>query len=86
MAIPCPTTIGEIIWYVVLVVIGLAIAELRWAIHKLITKLEELPEKYTTKKEMDEWKQGRDGPTGLWAVINKHSHRGVEGEGEVIRK
>lgn len=83
MAISCPTTITEIIWYALVVIVGAVFFELRWAIHKLITKIEELPEKYTTKEYMNKWEKGR-GP--LWDAINHHSHKGIEGTGEVIKK
>jgi hypothetical protein len=32
------------------------------------------------------WKLGREGPGGLWDEINHHSHKGIEGPGEVIKK
>ncbi len=86
MAIPCPTTIAEIVWYFLVIIVGVVFCELRWAIHKIIAKFEELPDKYETKKEMEDWKKGRDGPGGLWESFNKHSHVGIEGKGEVIKK
>ena len=83
MAVPCPTTISEVIWYALLGVAILAFGELRWTIHRFINRVEEMPEKYVTQKSMDEWKEGRDP---IWKAFNKHSHKGIEGEGEVIRK
>lgn len=74
MNIPCPTTIAEVIWYFLVVVVAAAFVELRWTIHKMITKLDELPEKYVTQKYMDKWEEGRDGPGGLWEALNKHGH------------
>ena len=50
MAIPCPTTFTEVLWYLLVIVVGGIVVELRWAIHKLIGKLEELPEKYVTQE------------------------------------
>ena len=85
MNVPCPTTIGEIIWYVLLGIVALVFAELRWAIHRFMNKIDEIPDKYVTKDYMDKWEVGRDGPGGLWHVVNTHSHKGIEGKGEVIR-
>ena len=37
-------------------------------------------------KVFSPWKIGRDGPEGLWDVINHHSHQGIDGDGKVVRK
>lgn len=83
MTLPCPTTITEIIWYLLVAIVIVSFAELRWTIHKMITKLDEMPEKYTTKEYMDKWEKGR---SPLWEAINYHSHKGIGGDGEVIKK
>ncbi len=85
MNISCPTTLVEIVWYLLLLIVGAAFVELRWTIRKMIVKLDELPEKYVTKEYMNKWEVGRDGPEGLWHAINKHSHAGIEGSGKVTR-
>ena len=38
---------------------------------------------FVTKKEFEDWRQGRTGPGGLWDAINHHSH---DKEGKVIRQ
>jgi len=94
MAISCPTTIVEVIWAVLVAVIIGVFAELRWAFHKMISKQEEiiklhmdcqkeLPDKYVTQRYMENWEKGR---APLWDAINRHSHKGIEGTGEVIKK
>lgn len=94
MAIPCPTTMVEVIWTILVAIVIGVFAELRWAFHKMISKQEEiikmhtdcqkeLPEKYVTQKYMEGWETGRKP---LWDAINYHSHKGIAGEGEVIKK
>lgn len=94
MVIPCPTTIVEIIWAILVAVVIGVFAEFRWAFHKMISKQEEiiklhtdcqkeLPEKYITQRYMTNWEKGREP---LWEAVNHHSHQGIEGLGEVIKK
>lgn len=35
--------------------------------------------------DFKEWKEGRDGPDGLWHALNKHSHVGIDGSGKVVK-
>ena len=54
MNLPCPTTIAEVIWYALVIIVGAAFVELRWTIRKMITKIDELPEKYVAWKVLNE--------------------------------
>ena len=35
--------------------------------------------------DFKDWKEGRDGPDGLWHALNNHSHVGVDGSGKVVK-
>ena len=35
--------------------------------------------------DFSDWKEGRDGPDGLWHALNNHSHVGIQGDGKVIK-
>jgi len=35
--------------------------------------------------DFKEWKDGRDGPDGLWHALNNHSHVGIDGSGKVVK-
>lgn len=39
---------------------------------------------FVTKDEFGDWKEGRNGPGGLWETINSHTHEG--NPGAVVRR
>ena len=95
MAIPaCPTELGDIIWYGFCGLLVLGVSETLRRLYRIEKKQdgfkiecpkckEEMKKEMVSKEYMDKWEEGRQP---LWDALKYHSHKGIEGTGEVIIK
>jgi len=100
MTAATPTSIAEhwdLLWYLVVALVAGGIIEQLRRLVRMEKKQDEqiathaqcrleLMSKKEFKEVFDPWMAGRDGPEGLWHAINFHSHKGIMGPGEVVKK
>jgi hypothetical protein len=90
----------DVLWYFLIIVVGGGVGETLRRLARMEKKQDEQraihencrltllsKQEFKDWKDTDfaNWREGRDGPGGLWHALNNHSHVGVEGPGKVIK-